>query len=101
MSVGLAAMLAGLFVVPALLLYVGHRLRRRSRRARSIFWGALLGHSIGAVFALWYSMIPPEAWTSGDFTRGIAGFYGMLAGGAAGALIGAIAGRRPTVSSPE
>ena len=88
MSIGLGALLVGLFVVPVFLLYLGHRLRRRSRRARAMFWGALLGHTAGAVFATWYSMIPPEEWTSGDTVRGLFGFYGMLLF----ALIGTLAG---------
>jgi hypothetical protein len=88
MSLGLIALLAGLFVIPVILLYIGHRLRRRSRRWRLMFWGALLGHTVAAVFALWYSMIPPETWTSADFTRGLFGFYGMLLGALTGALAG-------------
>ena len=88
MSVGVLALLAGLFLMPVLLLYMGHRLRRRSRRWRLIFWGALFGHTIAAMFALWYSMVPPELWTSADFTRGLFGFYGMLLGALAGAVIG-------------
>jgi hypothetical protein len=88
MNVGMTALLLGLFIVPLLLLYLGHRLRRRSRRARGMFWGALVGHTAGALFATWYSMIPPEAWTSSDTTRGFFGLYGMLAG----SLIGVLAG---------
>jgi hypothetical protein len=96
MNAGLATMLAGLFIVPVALLYLGHRLRRRSRRARAVFWGALIGHTLGALFATWYSMIPPEAWTSSDTTRGFFGFYGMLVLSVAGGLIGLLAGSRNT-----
>jgi hypothetical protein len=94
MNAGLAAMLAGLFIVPVVLLYLGHRLRRRSRRARAVFWGALIGHTLGALFATWYSMIPPEVWTSSDTTRGFFGFYGMLAMSIVGGLIGLLASKR-------
>ena len=101
MNSGLAAMLAGLFIVPVALLYLGHRLRRRSRRARAIFWGALIGHTLGALFATWYSMIPPEVWTSSDTTRGFFGFYGMLVMSIVGGLIGLVAGSRNTdVNTP-
>src|SRR5687768_11270789 len=101
MNAGLAALLAGLFIVPVALLYLGHRLRRRSRRARAVFWGALIGHTLGALFATWYSMIPPEVWTSSDTTRGFFGFYGMLVMSIVGGLIGLLAstknpdGKRP------
>lgn len=93
MSIGMIALLIGLFVVPVFLLYLGHRLRRRSRRARGMFWGALSGHTLGAVFATWYSMIPPEEWTSGDTARGLFGFYGMLLFGIIGTLAGYILAR--------
>lgn len=98
MSIGLLALLAGLFVIPVFLLYLGHRLRRRSRRARAVFWGALFGHTVAGLMAVVYSMIPPEAWTSSDVTRGFFGFYGMLAGGLLGALVGLLASRGPPTS---
>ena len=88
MNTGLFAMLLGLFVVPVLLLWLGHRLRRRSTRARATFWGALFGHTTGALFATVYSMIPPEQWRPEDTTRGFFGLYAMLLF----AMIGALAG---------
>ena len=99
MNIGLLALLLGLFAVPALLLYLGHRLRRRSRRARAVFWGALFGHTLAGLIAVVYSMIPPEAWTSADTTRGFFGFYGMIAGGALGAVIGLLASRSSSTSA--
>jgi hypothetical protein len=96
MSTGLIAMLLGLFIVPAFLLYLGHRLRRRSRRSRGTFWGALSGHTAGALLATVYSMIPPEEWRPEDATRGFFGFYAMLLFALIGALIGyLLASRRP------
>ncbi|MDQ3081802.1 MAG: hypothetical protein M3R07_06270 [Gemmatimonadota bacterium] len=88
MSAGIVALLIGLFIVPGIMLYLGHRLRRRSFRARKIFWGMFFGHTTGALLATWYSMIPPELWSSSDFWRRALGFYGMLLGGLVGALIG-------------
>ena len=93
MNAGMIALILGLFIVPVVLLYLGHRLRRRPKRTRGIFWGALAGHTIGALFATWYSMIPPEAWTSSDTTRGFFGLYGMLAGSLIGMLAGLVLSR--------
>lgn len=96
MSTGLLTMLIGLFVVPVFLLYLGHRLRRRSRRARGMFWGALIGHTAGAVLATIYSMVPPEEWQSGDTTRGFFGLYAMLLFAIAGSLSGYVLARDRT-----
>ena len=38
-------------------------------------------------------MIPPEAWTSSDTTRGFFGLYGMLAGSLTGMLAGLMLAR--------
>ena len=86
LTAGLAAMLLGLFAVPLLLLWAGHHLRRKPRWVHRIFWGGLAGHTIAALVALWFSMIPPEAWSPSDTLRGLGGFYSMLIGGVAGAI---------------
>jgi len=39
-----------------------------------------------ALVAIWFSMIPPEAWSPFDRLRGLGGFYSMLIGGIAGAI---------------
>ena len=88
MSTGLLVMLIGLFGIPSLLLWAGHHLRRKSRRVRGAFWGGLAGHSVAALIAVFYSTVPPEAWTTADTLRGFAGFYLMVLGAAIGALIG-------------
>lgn len=41
---GRAGMVIGMFVVPAVLVRMGHRLRRRSARWQRAFWGARSGH---------------------------------------------------------
>lgn len=78
MSIALVAMLSGLFVVPALLLGVSHRLRKRSARVQSAFWGAIVAHIFSALAAIIFGMIPPESWTADDFWRGAFGFWAML-----------------------
>ena len=90
MTIGLLVFLVGLFVVPILLLWYGHRLRRRSPRGRTMFWGAVIGHCIAIVLAVVLGMIPPEAWTADEPGRGFAGFGSLVVLPLAGALIGAV-----------
>jgi hypothetical protein len=86
--IGRAAFLVGLLVMPALLVWLGHGLRGRSRRARGAFWGGVIGHSAALVAALIALHYPPVMWT-GDM-RAMVAMWAMLAGGAAGAALGAL-----------
>jgi hypothetical protein len=89
---GLAAMLLGVFAVPAALLWMGHRLRRRPAAWRNVFWGALAGHVAAMVLGLIFGMTPPEEWSDTDYLRGAMAFWSFvvlpLVGGAAGWLRG-------------
>ena len=89
-STGHLALLLGLFAVPALLLWLGHRLHRRNARVRGAFWGGTVGHTLAMCVATVASMSPPAAWTDGEFTRGVLGFGAMLGGGVMGAVLGAL-----------
>jgi hypothetical protein len=86
------ALLAGLFLVPALLLWMGHRLRRRTGGWRAAFWGATAGYGLGMLAALAALHQPPVLWTGGG--RAAVVHWGMLAGAALGCAIGWLAGRR-------
>jgi hypothetical protein len=90
MSAGVAAMLLGIFGVPATLLWAGHKMRRRSRAWHGAFWGAIIGHLLALVIGLIAAMIPPEQWSAGDRMRGLLGLWSFLLfpalGGAAGWL---------------
>lgn len=88
MTPGIAAMLLGLFGVPVALLWAGHRLRRRSARWRSAFWGALLAHLGVAPVVLWVSMVPPAEWSAADGWRGAAGLWAMLVVPVIGGIVG-------------
>ena len=90
MSAGLMAFLLGLFVVPGVLVGYSHHLRKRSPRARAVFWGAVIGHCLAALLAVTLGMIPPEAWTKGEIVRGFAGLWSLLLLPLAGAFIGAL-----------
>ena len=78
MTVGTAAMLLGVFVVPAGLVWMGHRLRRRPPAWRSAFWGALVGHVIALALGLAFGMFPPEEWSGDDRLRGAFAFWSFL-----------------------
>ena len=86
-------MLAGVFGVPALLLFVGHRLRRRSTRMQAAFWGAIAGHVVAIVIGSIAAMTPPEEWAPGDTWRGLLGLWSFLLFPLAGALLATIAAR--------
>lgn len=80
-------LLAGLFVVPLVLLWMGHRLRRRAPRWRSAFWGAVAGHSAGVLATLWVLHYPAVLW--GDGAREMAVHWSMVLGALLGGVIGA------------
>ena len=92
MTAGLAAMLLGIFVVPAALLWAGHHLRRRSPRIQGAFWGGLVGHVV-AVAAGLAAMFPAAEWADGDALRGALGFWSWLVLPAVGAAVGLARGR--------
>jgi hypothetical protein len=92
-SAGTLAMLVGVFGVPMVLLWLGHRLRRRGPQRRAAFWGGLVGYGIAACVALVASMKPPAMWSDDDTLRGLLGFWSLLVGPAAGALAGLLASR--------
>ena len=95
MTLGLAAMLAGVFGVPLALLWFGHRLRRRDARWRAAFWGALIAHVVASPIALVAAMSPAAEWAPTDTMRGALGFWLLFAAPLIGALVGAVvAGRR-------
>lgn len=88
MTLGLVTLLIGLFVVPVALLWLGHRLRRRTARQRAIFWGALSGHVAAMLVATVAVTVPAEMWGAQDLARGMLG-YGSLV---LLPLLGAVAG---------
>lgn len=87
MTPGPIAMLLGVFAVPALLLWAGHRLRRRSARWRRAFWGGVIGHIIALVVGSTAAMITPAAWDAGDTWRGLLGLWSFLLLPALGAAV--------------
>jgi hypothetical protein len=89
----MAALLAGMFAVPVLLLWAGHRLRRRSLPARGAFWGGTIGHSLGMLASLAAAHLPPVSWDASGW-RTAAVYASMLAGAALGAAAGAAWGLR-------
>ena len=89
------ALLVGLFVVPALLLALGHRLRRRPPVWRRVFWGAVAGHSIAVLVMLAATLYPPVPWEGGPRPRDVAVHWSLVLGAVAGGGIAAITGVLP------
>jgi uncharacterized membrane protein YkvI len=86
------ALLIGFFVVPALLLTLGHRLRDRTALQRGAFWGGVVGHAAALLVAILALHFPPVLWESD--ARVALAFWSMLLGGATGVAAGAAFARR-------
>lgn len=97
MTIGVAAMLLGVLVVPGVLLWAGHRMRRRSPRWHACFWGGVTGHLIALLIGSLAAMMPAEHWSATDALRGAAGLWSFLVLPILGAAIGAL---RSTPSLP-
>jgi hypothetical protein len=95
MTPGIAIMLFGVFVVPALLLWGGHKLRRRSRAWHGTFWGAVCGHLLAIVVGSVAAMMPAAEWSASDTWRGLFGFWSFTLAPLAGAAIGWLSKRGP------
>lgn len=88
------ALLAGLFLIPAVALWLGRGIRFRSPRTKAAFWGGVFGHSLAAVAWLVAALLPPVAWPESG-GRSLILFGVLLVGAVAGAALGAaLAGRR-------
>ncbi len=90
MNLHLAAFLLGIFGVPAVLLWLGHHLRKRSRRRARIFWGGVTGHLLAVVLSVSAGLAQAEHWSSQDLARGFFGLWSLLVFPLLGGLAGAI-----------
>ena len=90
MTLSLAAFLVGLFGVPATLLWLGHRLRKRSPLVLGLFWGAVVGYGAAVLAVLVAGFCPMEAWTSQEVLRGLVGYWSLLVLPVVGGLLGAV-----------
>ena len=88
MTLGILAMLIGAFVVPGVLLWLGHRLRRRTPRWRAAFWGGVTGHLVALVVGSIAAMKPAAEWSGDDTFRGAFGFWSFLVLPVVGAVLG-------------
>ena len=94
MTLGSFALLLGIFGVPMVLLWAGHRMRRRSPRWHAAFWGGIAGHLLALVVGSVAAMVPAEQWAPADVWRGALGLWSFLVSPAMGAAIGVVrAGR--------
>lgn len=90
MTVGVFFFLVGLYVFPLVLLWLGHHLKKRSARARRVFWGAIAGHCIAGTLALFAGIMFPEEWDAQERMRGFLGLWSLMILPIAGAVAGAL-----------
>ena len=83
------ALLLGLFGAPALLLWLGHRLRYRPAVWRRVFWGGVIGHSLALLALMIVTMVPPILWEGGVRARDVAVHWTLALGAVVGGAIGA------------
>ena len=88
MTLSQFGLLVGLFGVPSVLLWLGHRLRRRPPRMRAVFWGATIGYVLGMLATLWALHYPPILWAGADMRTAVV-HWGMVVGAVLGAGWGA------------
>jgi hypothetical protein len=94
MTIGSFALLLGIFCVPAVLLWAGHRLRRRSARWQAAFWGGVAGHLAALLIGSVAAVAPAEQWAPTDVWRGALGLWSFLVLPAIGAAVGAVTASR-------
>lgn len=87
-------LLLGVFLIPGLLVWAGHKIRRRSPEWRSAFSGAVIGHVLAILIGSIAAMTPPEAWAPTDLWRGALGVWSFAMLPLAGGLLGLVAGKR-------
>lgn len=92
--VGRVAFLIGLFVAPAVFLWLGQRLRDAGAARRGAFWGGVTGHTLALVATALAAMAPPIVWTGGALLRELVVHWSLVVGAVAGAAVGAAAGLR-------
>ncbi len=94
MSAAHAALLAGIFAPPLVLLAVGHTYRNRSHPARGLFWGGVVGYGVGLVVTAAAMLVPAMDWTGGSPLRASVVHAGPLAGALLGMAVGRLLARR-------
>lgn len=95
------ALLIGLFLVPALLLALGNRLRRRTPLWRRVFWGGVAGHTLALVVTVTAALWPPVWWHEGPFWRDAAVHWTLVFGALLGAALAAAFRRSAEVPRSE
>lgn len=88
MSAAHAALLAGIFAPPLVLLAIGHAYRHRSHPARGLFWGGVVGYGAGLVATAAAMLVPAVDWTGGSPLREMVVHAGPLAGALLGMGVG-------------
>lgn len=86
------ALVAGLFIVPAVLLWLGHHLRRATPTRRRVFWGATIGYLAGMLITLVAIHYPAVLWEGGDWRTAVV-HWGMVIGAVVGSAVTGVMGR--------
>ncbi len=89
------ALLIGILGAPGILIAMGHHLRRRSTNTKHLFWGGVIGHTIGMMTTVVAMVSPSVSWTDGSQLRTLLVHWSMVAGLAVGMALAALFWRTP------
>lgn len=81
------ALLFGILGAPAILVALGHHLRRKSARSNHLFWGGVMGHTLGLMVTIFAMLAPPVSWMGGGQMRTLWVHWSLLAGFAIGLVL--------------
>ena len=91
MTVQRTALLVGLLLTPALLLWLGHGFRDLPRRWKHGFWGGVIGEMIGVALVATILVFPPVQWQAGGW-RDAALHWSLVVLPLLGLMAGAVRG---------
>ena len=94
------ALVAGILGAPIALAALGHHLRRRPPKVKRLFWGGVIGHTMGLFLTVGAMLFPSVSWVAGGPMRVHVVHWSLLVGLVLGLAVAAVSPPRAG-SSPQ